>query len=70
MLGSKETGECVIVDPLLDIDFIVNEAKKEGYDRITRVIDTHTHRKTMMCKMSWDNTMPRPKPEPFTSLRH
>lgn len=43
MLGSKETGECVIVDPLLDIDFIVNEAKKEGYDRITRVIDTHTH---------------------------
>jgi glyoxylase-like metal-dependent hydrolase (beta-lactamase superfamily II) len=40
---SRETGECVIVDPLLDIDFIVNEAKKEGHDRITRVIDTHTH---------------------------
>jgi len=43
IIGSKETGECAIVDPLLDVDLIVNETMKEGFTEITRVIDTHTH---------------------------
>jgi len=43
MIGSKETGECIIVDPLLDIDFVVDEAKIESSCKIIGVIDTHTH---------------------------
>lgn len=43
MIGSKETGECIIVDPLLDIDFVVDEAKIESSCKIVGVIDTHTH---------------------------
>ena len=43
MIGSRESGECAVVDPLLDIDTVVSESKNEGFDRITHVIDTHTH---------------------------
>ena len=43
IIGSKETDECAIVDPLLDVDLIVGETMKEGLPEITRVIDTHTH---------------------------
>ncbi len=43
MIGSKETRECIIVDPLLDIDFVIDEAKIESSYKIVSVIDTHTH---------------------------
>jgi hydroxyacylglutathione hydrolase len=43
LVGSPDTEECAIVDPLLDIEYVIAEAKKEGFDRITNVIDTHTH---------------------------
>jgi glyoxylase-like metal-dependent hydrolase (beta-lactamase superfamily II) len=43
MIGSKETGECFIVDPLLDIEFIMNETKTKSSQKIVGVIDTHTH---------------------------
>ena len=43
LVGSKDTADCVNVDPLLDVDFVVEEARKEGFDRISHVIDTHTH---------------------------
>jgi glyoxylase-like metal-dependent hydrolase (beta-lactamase superfamily II) len=33
----------VIVDPLLDVEPILNETRTVGFDRITHVIDTHTH---------------------------
>ncbi|HKZ62409.1 MAG TPA: hypothetical protein VJZ68_08365 [Nitrososphaera sp.] len=32
-----------MVDPLLDIDFVVAEARKAGFDRIAHVIDIHNH---------------------------
>jgi hydroxyacylglutathione hydrolase len=43
LIGSQKTRDCVIVDPLLDIDFIIEQAKSSGFDKITGVIDTHTH---------------------------
>jgi len=43
LIGSAGTGQCAIVDPLLDTDFIIEEAKKAGFAKITHVIDTHTH---------------------------
>lgn len=43
LVGSSETGECAIVDPLLDTDFVMDEARSVGFDRISHVIDTHTH---------------------------
>jgi hydroxyacylglutathione hydrolase len=43
LVGPPDTKECAIVDPLLDIEYVIAEAKKEGFDRITNVIDTHTH---------------------------
>jgi hydroxyacylglutathione hydrolase len=42
LIGSTTTNECAIVDPLLDTDYVVEEAKKAGL-KITYVIDTHTH---------------------------
>lgn len=42
LVGSTETKQCAIVDPLLDTDFVVQEVKKAGLE-ITHVIDTHTH---------------------------
>jgi hydroxyacylglutathione hydrolase len=43
LIGSTETDQCVIVDPLLDIEMVLNETRALGFDRITHVIDTHTH---------------------------
>jgi glyoxylase-like metal-dependent hydrolase (beta-lactamase superfamily II) len=43
MLASTETDQCVIVDPLLDIETVLSETRTLGFDRITHVIDTHTH---------------------------
>lgn len=43
VIGSTETGQCVIVDPLLDIETVLSETRALGFDRITHVIDTHTH---------------------------
>jgi glyoxylase-like metal-dependent hydrolase (beta-lactamase superfamily II) len=43
LVGSAETGQCAIVDPLLDTEFIIEEARKAGFAKITHVIDTHTH---------------------------
>ncbi|MGI0011422.1 MAG: MBL fold metallo-hydrolase [Nitrosopumilaceae archaeon] len=43
LIGSSKTRECIIVDPLLDTDYIVQEAKDSGFNKITHVIDTHTH---------------------------
>lgn len=43
MLASTETDQCVIVDPLLDIETVLSETRTVGFDRITHVIDTHTH---------------------------
>ncbi|MEW5841278.1 MBL fold metallo-hydrolase [Nitrososphaera sp.] len=43
LVGSQETGECAIIDPLLDTEYVVEEAKKAGFAKITHVIDTHTH---------------------------
>lgn len=43
LIGSTEAGQCAIVDPLLDTDLVVEEAKKAGFSSITHVIDTHTH---------------------------
>ncbi len=37
------TGQCAMVDPRLDRDFIVPEAKRTGFDRITHVTSTHNH---------------------------
>ncbi|AIF83387.1 Zn-dependent hydrolase, glyoxylase [Candidatus Nitrososphaera evergladensis SR1] len=42
LVGSTETKECAIVDPLLDADYVMEEAKKAGL-KIAYVIDTHTH---------------------------
>jgi glyoxylase-like metal-dependent hydrolase (beta-lactamase superfamily II) len=42
LVDSTKTKQCAIVDPLLDTDFVVEEAKKAGL-KITHVIDTHTH---------------------------
>jgi glyoxylase-like metal-dependent hydrolase (beta-lactamase superfamily II) len=33
----------VIVDPLLDIETVLSEARTLGFQRVTHVIDTHTH---------------------------
>jgi len=30
--SSMESGECAMVDPLLDIDFVVAEARKVDFD--------------------------------------
>jgi hydroxyacylglutathione hydrolase len=43
IIGSVETDQCVIVDPLLDIEMVLSETRALGLDRITHVIDTHTH---------------------------
>jgi hydroxyacylglutathione hydrolase len=43
MIGSKETGECLIVDTLLDINFVMKEAEIKGSQKLVGVIDTHTH---------------------------
>ena len=43
LIGSTETGECIVVDPLLDIETILSETRKQGFLRVTHVIDTHTH---------------------------
>ena len=43
LIGSTETDECTIVDPLLDIETVLSETRKQGFRRITHVIDTHTH---------------------------
>ena len=42
LLGCQKTGECVIVDPLRDVDRYIERAKKEGM-RITAVTETHIH---------------------------
>ncbi|WP_158435001.1 MBL fold metallo-hydrolase [Nitrososphaera viennensis] len=42
LIGSTMTKECAIVDPLLDTDYVAEEAKKAGL-KIVYVIDTHTH---------------------------
>lgn len=43
LVGSQKTRECVIVDPLLDVDFIIEKTRNAGFDKITGIIDTHTH---------------------------
>ena len=43
VIGSTETDQCVIVDPLLDIETVLSETRTLGFDRVTHVIDTHTH---------------------------
>jgi hydroxyacylglutathione hydrolase len=42
LIGSTQTRECAIVDPLLDTDYVAGEAAKAGL-KIACVIDTHTH---------------------------
>lgn len=43
LIGSSKTGECVIVDPLLDTDYIIQQVKDLRFNKVTHVIDTHTH---------------------------
>ena len=41
-LGDKRTNEIAVVDPAWDVDFLCDEAKKNGY-KITNVFLTHAH---------------------------
>ena len=43
LIASSKTRDCAIVDPLLDLDFVIQETKNAGFDTISHVIDTHTH---------------------------
>ncbi len=43
MIGCRVSGQCIIVDPLLDVDTVVDGLEREGFGRITHVVDTHTH---------------------------
>jgi glyoxylase-like metal-dependent hydrolase (beta-lactamase superfamily II) len=42
MVGSLETGECVVFDPLWDIQPYLDTARRKG-SRIRYVIDSHSH---------------------------
>jgi glyoxylase-like metal-dependent hydrolase (beta-lactamase superfamily II) len=42
LVGDREAGECVVVDPAWEIDRIVQAAEADGM-RITGVLVTHTH---------------------------
>jgi glyoxylase-like metal-dependent hydrolase (beta-lactamase superfamily II) len=42
LVGDREAGECVVVDPAWEIDTIVRTAEADGL-RITGVLITHTH---------------------------
>lgn len=42
LVGDREAGECVVVDPAWEIDTIVRTAEADGL-RITGVLVTHTH---------------------------
>jgi glyoxylase-like metal-dependent hydrolase (beta-lactamase superfamily II) len=42
LVGDREAGECVVVDPAWEIDTIVRTAEADGL-RITGVLATHTH---------------------------
>jgi len=43
LIGSLKTKNCAIVDPLLDLDFMIQEIKNAGFGMITHVLYTHTH---------------------------
>jgi len=43
LIVSSKTKDCAIVDPLLDLDFIIQGIKNAGFSKVTHVIDTHTH---------------------------
>ncbi|MDE2588412.1 MAG: MBL fold metallo-hydrolase, partial [Patescibacteria group bacterium] len=43
LIGSTKNNQCVIVDPLLDTDHIIQEVRNAGFSEITHVIDTHIH---------------------------
>ena len=42
LVGDREAGECVVVDPAWEIDTIVRTAEADGL-RITGALVTHTH---------------------------
>lgn len=42
LLGDREAGECVVVDPAWEIETVVRTAESDGM-RITGVLITHTH---------------------------
>ncbi len=42
LVGDREAGECVVVDPAWEIDAIVSTAEADGM-RITGALATHTH---------------------------
>jgi glyoxylase-like metal-dependent hydrolase (beta-lactamase superfamily II)/rhodanese-related sulfurtransferase len=42
LIGDEEAGEAVLVDPVFDVDPLLDEAKGAGL-RVTRVLETHTH---------------------------
>ncbi len=42
LVGSNETGECAVFDPLWDIAPILAIAEKKG-SRVTHVVDSHCH---------------------------
>ena len=43
LIGSTKNNQCVIVDPLLDVDHVIQETRNAGFAEITHVIDTHIH---------------------------
>ena len=42
LVGDKNTGECVVLDPCWDVEGILREAHKDGM-RVVGVIQTHNH---------------------------
>ena len=42
LVGSEQSKECAVIDPLRDIDLYVREAEAQGF-RITHSLETHVH---------------------------
>ena len=42
LVGSEETKECVVVDPVRDVDLYIAEAERQGMT-IRHSLETHVH---------------------------
>ncbi len=43
LVGCRETGEGIVIDPAAEVDRILDTAKRNGVDRIKYIVCTHSH---------------------------